>query len=118
MPQIVKMDVFQLVSQYGIVAILFYIFIKDGFSYLKSRDKIESEKNKNKEEKKEYGIYGSELAKMVGELNTKVVANENAIIELRTNHLKHQEDIVEKMDKFEKAFIKIAVHLQIKDIFG
>jgi len=49
---------------------------------------------------------------------TEIACIKKDIFQLQTNHLKHQEDIVSKLDKFEKALIKIAVKLQINDIFG
>ena len=56
------------------------------------------------------GVYGSKLDAEVGKLFTRMQRTENDIQELRTNHLHHQERI-------ESALLKIAVKLQIDNLF-
>lgn len=92
-------DILQLISQYGVVGILFYFGIKEGFAYLGKRDKVE------------HGIYGNKTEAELGNAITRLTRSENDIIELRGNHLHHQEKIEKQMEQNAKEHQEIFITL-------
>lgn len=57
------------------------------------------------------GVYGGKVDLEIGKLVTKETRNENDIVELKTNHLKHQEAIIEDMKENAKQHQEIFITL-------
>jgi hypothetical protein len=107
------MDIIQLISQYGVVGILFYFGIKEGFAYLNKKDKLEAD------EKKDFGLYGREIDAEVSKLKSQMVGIETKMInvefqldKIANNHLEHlKNDIID----IRLSVAKICTKLGIED---
>lgn len=90
------MDIIQLISQYGVVGLLFYLVIKEGFSYLKF------------DKKQDHGIYGNKTEAEIGILKSEMVGVKNTIEKIENNHLVH---IQASLDKNTEEHTEIKVLL-------
>lgn len=101
------MEIAQLISEYGVLGLLCYFAIKEFFNYLGKKD--------SKPEK--FGVYEGKVDMQVGILTTKEQRNENDILEMKTNHLKHQEKIEVQMEQNAKEHQEIFITLgEIKSL--
>lgn len=90
------MEIVQLISEYGVVGLIFYLAIKEGFAYLGKRDKVE------------HGIYGNKAESEIGVLKSEMVGVKNTIDKIENNHLVHIQASLDKNTE-EHTEIKVAL---------